>query len=78
MRSHGAAKMARPELPKIIFVAREYSDRKTGGRNTWLNAETDVTRLAELNESIYVGRYELVEISTLNGVPILGNTRKVK
>jgi hypothetical protein len=65
----------RQALPKIVYLAWA-----SGGLSDpdFLVAETDVTKLAELNESIEVGRYMLVEISTLNGVPLLGNTRKVK
>jgi hypothetical protein len=70
--------MAKPDLPKFAFIARQYADRKTGGRDTWLAAETNVTKLGELNEVIQVGRYQLMEIYTLNGVPLLGNPRKVK
>lgn len=65
----------RKALPKSVYVARLYSD---SGKESWLSAETDVTQLGELGEVILVGRYELVEISRLNGIPLLGGTVKVK
>lgn len=67
--------MARQKLPKIVFVA---SKTFVKPREVCLVAETDVTQLAELGESIEVGRYQLIEIATLNGMPILGNRRSVK
>jgi len=70
--------MAKPDLPKTVYIARQYSNRATGGRDTWLSAETDVTKLAELGESIQVGRYQLIETAALNGVPLLGKPKAAK
>lgn len=62
-------------LPKTIYVARQTADR---GGESWLSAETDITELGQINETVVVGRYELVEVSSLNGVPLISSTRKVK
>jgi hypothetical protein len=62
-------------LPKTVFIARQFSD---SGHQSWLSAQTDVTYLAELGEVIQVGRYQLVDIAPLNGVPLLGKPARVK
>lgn len=61
--------MTNSDLPKTIYVAFKSA---AGNEPDFLVAETDVTQLAELQRSERgIGRYQLIETASLNGVPLL-------
>lgn len=53
--------MKQKAFPRVVYVARE----NQGTKDEFLNVQEDLAAFAEVNGSIRIGKYELVEIGVV-------------